>query len=365
MAQPGGGGPLRDRLQKKVQGEIDRKAAETRAEIERQIAARPSPAEIAQVRQVQTALNYFTFDAGPVDGIMGGQTRAAIEEFQTFLDYPVTGELSDSEARFLLMSYQQAQANSAQAKKVAASHPEGIKGLLLVFRDGAPSQPTGVIPSFRTAGDQRDLSAFCAQTAALPPSGGSAPSLDRTLGMLFCNARDAAIVQGQKLASNVAGFALKEIEEQCVAFEPALASLVASVSEDPAIDVVKGAAEFAQRTGQDPVEMSGIAKVCLGVGYRREQRVLAIGSAVLLTALDAPIYAEHAGYHLALGFGAGQDPARARAWFEIAMQSETDPLSEFETQAIERLGRLQTALLQSGVEDQPGAIPMPSFSVSD
>ncbi|MEL7312940.1 MAG: peptidoglycan-binding domain-containing protein, partial [Pseudomonadota bacterium] len=121
-----GGGPLRERLQDRVQSEIDRKAAQTRTQIEQQLAARPSPAEIAQVRQVQTALTFFTFDAGPVDGIMGQQTRTAIEEYQAYLDYPVTGQLTESEAQFLLVAYQQAQANSAQAQQIADAHPDGI-----------------------------------------------------------------------------------------------------------------------------------------------------------------------------------------------------------------------------------------------
>lgn len=356
------GGPLRERLQNKVQGQIDKKAAQTRTQIEREIAARPSPAEIAQVRQVQTSLNYFTFDAGPVDGLMGQKTRSAIEAFQAFLDYPVTGELAESEAKFLFASYQEAQANSTQAEQVAATHPEGIKGLLLIFRDGAPTQQVAAIPNFRLSGDQQNLSAICAQAAGASASAGTALSLDQALLPLFCSATDAAIAQSGALATNVSGFTPAQIEEQCVRFEPALVSLVASVSEAPAGEVVQGAAEFVQRTGQDPAAMAGIAKVCLGVGYRRDQIDLATGSAVLLTALDAPTYAEYLGYHLALGVGAAQNPALAQSWFELAMQSETDAQSAFGVQTAERLNTLKSAMAQSGAA---GTAQVPSFSVND
>ncbi|MEO0523269.1 MAG: peptidoglycan-binding domain-containing protein [Pseudomonadota bacterium] len=360
-----GDGPLKRRLQDKIQSEVQRQSGQARAQIERQvqqqIAARPSPAEMAKVGQVQTALNYFTFDAGPVDGLMGQQTRAAIEEYQAYLDYPVTGQLAEDEAQFLMTAYQGAQTNSGQAQQVAATHPDGIKGLLQIPRDGVPPQPTGVIPSFPATGNQKGVSAFCAQPAAALAS---KPSMDQTLRPLFCTATASAIAQSDALAANVAGFTPAQIEEQCVAFEPALVSIVASVSEGPASDVVQGAAEFVQRTGQDPEEMAGIAKVCVGVGYRRDQIDLAIGSAVLLTALEAPVYAEYAGYHLALGVGANQDATLARSWFEFAMQNETVAKSDYEAQAVERLEALRGALMEIGANGLADAVQVPSFSVN-
>ncbi|MEO1362850.1 MAG: peptidoglycan-binding domain-containing protein, partial [Pseudomonadota bacterium] len=358
-----GDGPVKRRLQDKIQSEVQRQSGQARAQIERQIqqqiAARPSPAEMAKVGQVQTALNYFTFDAGPVDGLMGQQTRSAIEEYQAYLDYPVTGQLAEDEAQFLMKAYQGAQTNSGEAQQVAATHPDGIKGLLLILRDGAPSQPTGVMPGFRITGDQPDLSTICAQPVSASASNSPAEQL---LQPLFCSAADAAIVQSETLSVNVAGFTPAQIEEQCVAFAPALTSLVASVSEMPAGDAIDGAAGFVQRTGQDAAEMAGIAKVCLGVGYRRDQLDLAIGSAVLLAALDAPAYAEYAGYHLAFGLGADQDPTLARSWFEIAMRYEPDGQSDFAIQAAERLETVQNALLQNGVAST-GEVP--SFSVKE
>ncbi len=351
-------GPLKKRLQDKVQSEVQKQSGQARAQIEQQIAARPSPAEMAKVGQAQTALNYFTFDAGPVDGLMGQKTRGAIEAYQAYLDYPVTGQLAETEAQFLMTAYQGAQTNSAQALQVANTHPDGIKGLLLILRDGVPPQPSGVIPSFRTTDIQQGLSAFCAQ----PEASASELTMDQALRPLFCSATEAAIAQSQALAAGVTGFTPAQIEAQCVGFAPALVSLVASVSDSPAIDVIEGATEFVKRTGQDPAEMAGIAKVCLGVGYGRDERDLAIGSAVMLTALDARTYAEYAGYHLALGFGADRNSTLARSWFELAMQNETEAQSDFEAQAVERLEELKGAMTQNRAE---GSAQVPSFSVSE
>lgn len=358
-------GPLKKRLQDKVQSEVQKQSGQARAQIEQQIqqqiAARPSPAEMAKVGQAQTALNYFTFDAGPVDGLMGQQTRAAIEEYQAYLDYPVTGQLAETEAQLLMTAYQGAQTDSARAEQVAATHPDGIKGLLLILRDGVPPQPTGVIPSFRTTDAPQELAAFCAQ----PDASALQPSLGQTLRPLFCSATEAAIAQSDTLVASVTGYTPAQIEEQCLGFSPALASVVASVSDVPASEVVQGAAEFIQRTGQDPVEMSGIAEVCIGIGYRLDDLDLAIGSAVLLTALDAPTYAEYAGYHLALGLGTDQDPMLARSWFELAMQNEPDAQSNFEAQAAVRMEALQGALLQGGATGAASAMQVPSFSVKE
>lgn len=350
-------GPVKKRVQEKIQSEVQKQSGQARAQIEAQvqsqIAARLSPAEMAKVGQVQTALNYFTFDAGPVDGLMGQKTQGAIKEYQAYLDYPVTGTLAEAEAQFLMAAYQGAQANSAQAQQVAATHPDGIKGMLLIVRDGAPSQTAGLMPSFGNATAPQDLAAFCAPSAAAPAS------MDGALRPIFCGAAEAAMAQSDVLSAGIVGFTPAQIEAQCLAFAPALEPLVASLSGSPAADVIQGATGFVETSGQDPAAMLGIAKVCLGIGYRKDEYSLALGSAVILTALDAPTYAEFPGYHLALGYGAAKDPALARTWFEGAMAPGAAPKSEFEVQAAERLQSVQSAAAQGA-----GASAIPSFSVN-
>ncbi|MEL7113285.1 MAG: hypothetical protein AAGK93_10165, partial [Pseudomonadota bacterium] len=95
-------------------------------------------------------------------------------------------------------------------KQVADAHPDGIKGFLLVLRDGAPQRPAGVIPSFNTAGDPQDAAALCAEPAA---SSAAEPSTEQTVRTLFCSAREAAITQSELLVANAAGFTQTQIEE--------------------------------------------------------------------------------------------------------------------------------------------------------
>lgn len=57
------------------------------------------------VAQTQRALTELGYDPGPIDGQMGGKTRAAIEAFQASRGYPVTGKLSKTEFAALNSAY--------------------------------------------------------------------------------------------------------------------------------------------------------------------------------------------------------------------------------------------------------------------
>ena len=56
----------------------------------RQVEAQDVEPDIAAIQQ---ELSNQGFDPGPVDGLMGRRTRAAIAAFQTKQDLPATGEL--------------------------------------------------------------------------------------------------------------------------------------------------------------------------------------------------------------------------------------------------------------------------------
>lgn len=55
--------------------------------------------------QIQTALNYFGFNAGGVDGQIGAGTRAAISRFQGFVGVPATGTMPADQLGLLLGAY--------------------------------------------------------------------------------------------------------------------------------------------------------------------------------------------------------------------------------------------------------------------
>lgn len=96
-----------------------------------------------QNRQVQTSLNYFGFPAGTADGVMGQRSRAAVAQYQAHLGFPATGQLTPYERDFLVTSYNRAQIGGPQVIREMNSNPQGVKGLLVVWRDEAMGSSSG------------------------------------------------------------------------------------------------------------------------------------------------------------------------------------------------------------------------------
>ncbi|HEY9347611.1 MAG TPA: peptidoglycan-binding domain-containing protein, partial [Inquilinus sp.] len=53
-------------------------------------AAGPVRVTVAQIREIQQLLTRVNLDVGPIDGVVGRRTRAAIARFQQSQDLPVT-----------------------------------------------------------------------------------------------------------------------------------------------------------------------------------------------------------------------------------------------------------------------------------
>jgi hypothetical protein len=106
---------------------------------------RPGIPATQQGRETQTALNYFGYDAGAVDGQIGAGTRAAIERFQASMGYPVNGrEFASYQFDFLMDGY-------FWATQQGGAQQTGLRGpqLLYAYRDslsGAPIQSTAPVP---------------------------------------------------------------------------------------------------------------------------------------------------------------------------------------------------------------------------
>ncbi|WP_368484135.1 caspase family protein [Phaeobacter sp. HF9A] len=96
--------------------------------------ARPRLPSTQEGRQIQTSLNYFGFDAGTVDGQLGRKSKTAISQYQAYLGYPATGQLSDYELELLTSSYQRAVASGPLATQQAMALPDGVRGLLRMYR---------------------------------------------------------------------------------------------------------------------------------------------------------------------------------------------------------------------------------------
>ena len=57
---------------------------------------------VADRRQIQAALYRLSYDPGPVDGVFGPLTRAAIRRFQQAVGAEPTGSLTAAEANRLV-----------------------------------------------------------------------------------------------------------------------------------------------------------------------------------------------------------------------------------------------------------------------
>ena len=313
-----------------------------------------SAAQREQNREVQTALNQFGYNVGTPDGALGPKSRAAISQYQATLGYPPTGQLTDYERTILVTAYHRAVAGGPQVGQVAATHPMGMKGLLLVQRDEMAGLPTAtaVLPAAvaATAGAAA-LPALVAEPApaapvaapALPAFGGTLVSLSshcnavslktnanggfatlaampdpsQALSEQFCLSRAAAIQQGESLARAVPGVTPQQVAEQCKAFGPVLKDHVTAVSLKPAPEVLAGVTQFITQSGMSPAQLSGTSKICLGVGYATDDAEVALGSALVLTALGEAGYGSLPGFHLADGIGATRRPDLAMGWIEL------------------------------------------------
>jgi len=65
-----------------------------RSTVTRTYRAPVNTVERQQIRETQTALNYFGFPAGTPDGVRGRNTRNAASQFQAHMGYPATGYLA-------------------------------------------------------------------------------------------------------------------------------------------------------------------------------------------------------------------------------------------------------------------------------
>ena len=277
-------------------------------------------------KETQTALNYFGYPVGTPDGAIGPTSRAAISEHQAFIGYPPTGQLSEQERTILVTSYHRAVAGGPVIASTVSGSVYGLKAVLIAQRDEmagvcagvglagdvgqpapgsfaaaaagalptlvpaapatvavAPGSETEVViaaakdqvlPSFMSpAGAKGSLAAECNRITLATSSNGGMTTADAmqnanfALGEQFCLARTFAMTRGDELMSAVAGFTSDQIAEQCVAFGPVLKDQVAALSLKPAGDVMSGVEGFILSSGMSPAQLSGTAKVCLGVGY--------------------------------------------------------------------------------------------------
>jgi len=262
-------------------------------------------------RALQTALNFFEFDAGAVDGIMGRRSRAAVSAFQALMGYEETGRISRDESRFLLTAFNEiALKDEALALKVKLElvDPQDLLKAfsideIVVTDIEEPAAPEGP-PSMRFT---------CVNIGASGPQD--------LLKAQFCNLRQLAMEQSDfMMETSLSGQSAEPVAGECRLFTLEMGPQIEQLAGTASSEVIPEMNLWVRRSGVSEEKLAGLSKTCLGVAYQQDNPEAALASLLVLSGLNRAIYAELTGYHLALGLGfEAPEPALAMGWMEAAV----------------------------------------------
>ncbi|MEO0388376.1 MAG: peptidoglycan-binding domain-containing protein [Pseudomonadota bacterium] len=361
-------------------------------------------------RETQTALNYFSFPAGTPDGILGRNSRNAISQFQAHMGYPVSGQLTQFQRDFLVSSYYRASNNAIETAQLMNQQPNGTRGLLTAYANQAtrpaitptpapiivqqtpqiqqagvvpvpqapvtqvvtpaPQQaaataaiaaPAAALPVFGQSDTPASMASHCNRISVLTTSNGGLTAVSEVsdtafaLSEQFCLARSFAVLNGEAEAARVGVTDLAKIDAQCEAFAPAMQPMVSSLSLSPRDAVLGEVMDFIRTSGLAPAQLVSTGTICLSSGYRTDTPDIAIGSALILTAVGELAYAEVLGHHLSEGFGATARPDLAQPWYQMAVTG----LENGATQAFApgQDGRVQLLRVAAGLSAPAATTP--------
>ncbi len=321
-------------------------------------------------RRTQVALNYFGFNAGAPDGVLGGRSRGAIQAFQAYMNFPATGYLTPQELGFLNGAYDRAVAEGPTTMQIAASSPQGVRAVLPYYYSGVlpqgygvqpqpivpsspfpqqvavapqtqvaalapqpaptpepaaapePAAPAG-LPLFTSGPIEASMSSFCAriapaavgvslQEAALSSDG------EYVLASQFCAVRAEALSESDRLAGTIQGVTRSEMQRQCEAFAPTMDRYVATLVGEGAPAAKAALQAYAVGSGVPLQALAANSRICLGVGYGADNSRVTLASAMILVGIGESSFGETLAYHLAYGFGAPENRARSAEWLDDA-----------------------------------------------
>lgn len=370
--------------------------------------------------QTQTALNYFGYNAGAVDGQIGRGTRAAIERYQIAMGYPVNGRsFPDYQFENLMAAYYWAEGGGQrqtglygqqlllsyknqqqQPVVVAAPQPQPVvvpqpQTVPVVVQPqvvqpqpapetiivAAPAETPSALPNFLGTGEAVSLAGHCNTISLQTNTNGgftkanAVSDPDFALSEQFCLARTYAVETGQELAGSVTGVSASQIEANCGAFGSLLSAQIGSLSTKGRDAVIADVANFVVQSGQQPASLAGTAKICLGVGYRTDDMAVALGSALILTSVGEGAYGELMGHHLSQGFGVAKSAELAKPWYVMGMDAVDAGAAVFSPGQPERVEVIRAAMNGGSAPttlpiivpaaDDTGAAPaLPTFTVN-
>lgn len=182
----------------------------------------------------------------------------------------------------------------------------------------------------------------------------------QALGEQFCQVAAAAQADGAAMMAQVQGFTPDQIAEQCKGFSAALVNLIKTAESGTRDNALSDVQAWLGNAGMPADQLVGTARICLSVGYAKDDAAMALGSALVLTGTGNMIYAELVGHHLASGVGVARSPDRAIEWFDGAVQAvKAGQNPVFLGDQADRLGLVErAAALVAGKAAAPALLPI-------
>lgn len=355
-----------------------------------------SSAQREQNRQVQTALNYFGYNVGTVDGSIGRNTRNGIARYQGDMGFQADGRMEQFERDFLVNSYQRALSSSHVAPYNSILATQGQAGLLRTYRNeqlgiatpqvaAAPAPvpvpaptgvktvpsraPTGALPEFTYGQVDKSVNEFCNEINVLTAANGGITTSARVtdaefaLNEQFCLARTHAMAESSQIEATIPNMTSSQIQAQCQGLAQAVAPHMETLSTDRPDQVIADTSLFLQDSGRPLDQLISGGKVCLGVGYRTDDANMALASAVLLAAGGQLGYGEMISHQMREGLGTAQvQPQKAAEWMTLALGAMQGGGATVLGQSADRVAVLNTAMRGGG---QTGAAALPVFPSSN
>jgi hypothetical protein len=316
----------------------------------------------------QKALRYFGFTNEPADGRPGKKTKNAIADFQKYVDYPRTGELTDIERGILQSAYQRALDGGAMRYK-DITRTQGAKGLLGAMLDEAngPSDPSGTqttdartvppapsVPAPQPTARQDQtgngatiglpppnetiglpmvmqghlsMADYCSEISVLTMANGRTVDPDSigdphfALDEQFCAARDYAMARSQQLSAGMPNVSAEVIKTECENLVGRMDAPVALLGRKASGETVASAANLVKSIGGSGTRLVTTGEVCIGYGYKTDNANIVLASAMVLVGSGKAPYAEVFGHHLRRGFGVSENRAAAGDWYASGLKA--------------------------------------------
>ena len=237
-----------------------------------------------------------------------------------------------------------------------------------------------VLPNFLGKPASVSLASHCNQVSLLTNSNGGFVTMASmsdsafALNEQFCLARTYAIAKGEEMAAKLQGVTSAQLEQQCGVFGPAMKAHIAALSTKDRGQVVQEVGGFILSAGMTSEQLVATAKICLSVGYRTDNLDVAVGSAMLLTALGEQAYGELLGHHLTQGIGVSKRPDLGMAWYAASLDAmDAGAPAVFAPGNPNRNTLIRRAVFQSGSaapsvvpasQSAPAAPALPVFSLT-